>query len=261
MGQENINAAGLSEGSQIIDFLYIDKERADSFISQMRNGTLRSVTKNIGTSEDFVAAAKGSVAVASADISRKTQSSTSAAEQYDPYHSQLIQLLEDLDIAPLATLAGPCEGQLVLLKTPISIRDLATIKTIFPFMLKNEKLFGGTLDKNTKAALRAMGDLLQALPDSITISAKFDGTNITGTLKESGLTIRQTDLMKTYGANIPGEWYTLGIMDSTIEATQNGVNTFEDAIDLCSMAMSSIYSSSLYKIIPILIFRPVVQKG
>lgn len=106
MGQENINAAGLSEGSQIIDFLYIDKERADSFISQMRSGTLRSVTKNIGTSEDFSAAAKGSVAVASADISRKTQSSTSAAEQYDPYHSQLIQLLEDLDIAPLTALTG-----------------------------------------------------------------------------------------------------------------------------------------------------------
>ena len=258
MGQENINTAGIPEATQIIDFLYIDKERADSFISQLRSGTLRSVTKNIGTSEDFSISAKGSMAVASGSMDRKTQSSTSAAEQYDPYHSQLIQLLEDLEITPLAAIPEQCEGHLVLLQSHVKIRDLATIKTIFPLMMKNEKLFGQNMDKSAKVAMRAINDLLQALSDSITISVQFDGINITGTLKESGLTISQTDLMKTYGANIPGEWYVLGIMDSTSAAIpQNSVSTFEDAIDLCSMAMSSLYSSSPYKIIPILIFRPV----
>ena len=258
MGQENIDAAGISETTQIIDFLYIDKERTDSFISQLRSGTLRSVTKNIGTSKDFTLSAKGSVAVASGDISRKNQSSTSAAEQYDPYHSQLIQLLEDLGITPLTALPAQCEGQLVLMQAPINIRDLATIKSIFPFMLKNNKIFGNNMDKTTKSIMQAMNDLLQTLSDSITMSAKFEGTPITGTLKSTGLTISQTDLMKTYGANIPGQWYILGIMDSTpAPVSAGGVASLEDAIDLCATAMCSIYSSSPYKIIPILIFRPV----
>lgn len=35
----------------LIDFLYIDEERIDSYMSQIKMGTLRSVSRTVGTSE------------------------------------------------------------------------------------------------------------------------------------------------------------------------------------------------------------------
>lgn len=62
MGQENKTGISISEPAKVIDFLYVDKERCDSFISQLRNGTLRSVTKTLGTNEGSSYFAKGSAA-------------------------------------------------------------------------------------------------------------------------------------------------------------------------------------------------------
>ena len=51
MGQINTADSGIPKAKTIIDFLYVDKERADSYISQLRQGTLRSVTKTLATDE------------------------------------------------------------------------------------------------------------------------------------------------------------------------------------------------------------------
>ena len=51
MGQKDETKPILSESQTLIDFLYIDNERVDSLISQLRQGTLRSVVKTMGTSE------------------------------------------------------------------------------------------------------------------------------------------------------------------------------------------------------------------
>lgn len=60
MGKKEQTRPELSE-SQLIDFLYIDKSRVDSLISQIRSGTLRSVTKTIGTSEGSSVSVNGGV--------------------------------------------------------------------------------------------------------------------------------------------------------------------------------------------------------
>ena len=60
MGNENQTQPEFFEGSALIDFLYVDNERVDSLISQLRNGTLRSVTKTIGTSEGSSVSVRGS---------------------------------------------------------------------------------------------------------------------------------------------------------------------------------------------------------
>ena len=65
MGNENQTQPEFFEGSALIDFLYVDNERVDSLISQLRNGTLRSVTKTIGTSEGSSVSAQGGIGIAS----------------------------------------------------------------------------------------------------------------------------------------------------------------------------------------------------
>lgn len=113
MGKEDKAQLELSESSSLIDFLYVDKERVDSLISQLRNGTLRSVTKTIGTSEGSFMSGKGNIEVVSGKIGSKNKTKEEASEEYDPYHSQIIGLLNDLSIPPLQSLPSLCSGKLV----------------------------------------------------------------------------------------------------------------------------------------------------
>jgi hypothetical protein len=118
MGAKDKKQSILSEASSLIDFLYVDKERVDSFISQTRNGTLRSVTKSIGTSEGSAVSCKvGVPAIAKAMCNHSQESFGNSSENYDPYHSQLMKLLADLEIHPLDELPKPCTSKLVLLKS------------------------------------------------------------------------------------------------------------------------------------------------
>ena len=77
MGKEEQTRSEFSE-SQLIDFLYIDKSRVDSLISQIRNGTLRSVTKTIGTSEGSFVSVEGGIPTV---VSGKHEQSQNSLEQ------------------------------------------------------------------------------------------------------------------------------------------------------------------------------------
>ena len=136
--------------SQLIDFLYIDKSRVDSLISQIRNGTLRSVTKTTGTSEgSFVSVEGGIPSVLSGKREQSLESLGQAAENYDPYHSQILALLNDLSIAPLVELPEHATGQLVVLNVTVNIRDIRSVKAITPLIVKNRKMLKIPSDRNT----------------------------------------------------------------------------------------------------------------
>lgn len=260
MGQEVSTAVEVSGKASLIDFLYTDKERADSLISQIRNGTLRSVVKTTGASEGFSVSGKAHIpAVLEGDLDKTTTSTTSASEQYDPYHSQLIGLLNDLCIEPLDTLPSSCVGELVTLKSSVLIRDIASMKAMMPTLTKNPSFFLGNADKNTRNTIKVVQDLLQHMPDTISLSLSVGGVPVDGVLKEAGLSIKQSDLIRMYGASIPGEWYILGILDQMEKQGQQpaDVASIENAIDAFAMAASQLYSSSQYKIIPILIYREI----
>lgn len=256
MGQENEANTEFPEKSSLIDFLYVDKERTDSLISQLRNGTLRSVTKTIGTSGVSSVSGKVNTGILNGTYGKNDKDEESAAEQYDPYHSQLINLLNDLNIVPLEKLPDKCSGNLVLLYAPVTIRDIASIKAILPTITKNQSMFG-IARKETRNIFKIMNDMIQQMSNSISLSINYRDININGTLKESGLSIKQDDLMRTYGVKLPDKWFTLGILDSTDTFINDASQTksIEDAIDMYASAMNKLYSQALYKIIPVLIFR------
>lgn len=260
MGAKNTATSEFFTHSTLIDFLYVDKHRVDSLISQIRNGTLRSVAKTMGASESSSFSAKGTVAVAAAGYEKSNKSNSSATEQYDPYHSQIIQLLNDLNVPPLVTLPDPCAGKLVMINAPMQVRDFATIKSILPVIAKNPRLLNIPRDSEVKRMLKLTLDLLQEMADSITINLTLNGEKITGTLKADGLSIKQDDLLRTYGVSLPDTWQTLGILDA-IESPGTDpsvISSIEEFTDLISSTFKTLYSPSIYKIIPILIFRGIV---
>ena len=238
MGQKDDSQTKLLEEKTLVDFLYVDKERADSFISQIRNGTLISVTKTNISSEITSKMGKGTIGVASGQYTNTNKTEDRAAEQYDPYHSQLLNLLNDLEIQPLEELPDSIIGQLVLIEAPIVIRNITTIKALLPVYLKNDSVLSQKVDKLIKKNLLIINEVLQQMSDSISLSINFDNNLIVGTLKETGLAIKQDDLMRTYGVNIPGKWFILGIMDSTISVKQDtALNSLEGIVDILSLAV------------------------
>ena len=258
MGTKEAVETNFSDAKILIDFLYIDKERTDSFISQLRNGTLRSVTKTIGTSEGSSLSTKGSIEVVQGTWGKRNESNEKAAEEYDPYHSQIIQLLNDLGIPPLSQLPTSCTGQLVLLQSRIKIQDIESIKSMMPIFTKNAATFGVPQTREAKSMMRIFTDILAQIPNTITLTLEIDGFSVTGTLKSGGLSIAQSDINRTYGTQIPGEWFTLGILDTADSASSStDISSLDNAIDVMSDSLNQLFQSSVYRIIPILVFRRV----
>jgi hypothetical protein len=258
MGKERTTEPRLSETASLIDFLYVDKERVDSLVSQLYHGALRSVTKTTSIAQKTQKSVKGEIPVLKGRYSNENKDTSEAAEQYDPYHSQLIQLLNDLSLPIIDALPYHCIGNLMLIRAPIQISDLHSLKRIFTNVEKTPSVLGPTNIKETKANIKMVNGLLSMLDDSIGLSLIFDNHLIKGTLREGGLSIKQSDLNRTYGISLPGEWYILGIVDSNCH-TQLPSNSpaIETIIDTMSNAVNAVYSSSQYSIIPILIYREI----
>lgn len=204
---------------------------------------------------------KGNIEVVSGKIGSKNKTKEEASEEYDPYHSQIIGLLNDLSISPLQSLPSLCSGKLVCIQAPIKIRDLRSIKKLMPVLEKNSKFFQLPNNHNIKNIFKAMTSMIEAMDDSIELSVKFDSTLISGTLREGCLSIQQSDLNRTYGIDLPGKWYILGILDSQVKNNSENIisspGTIEDAIDACTTAINQLYSNAQYGIVPILIYREI----
>ena len=258
MGKEEQTRSELSE-SKLIDFLYIDKSRVDSLISQIRNGTLRSVTKTTGTSEGSSVSAEGCIPpIASGNYGHTSKSHINAAENYDPYHSQILNLLNDLMIEPLDVLPEHSIGRLVILNATINIRDIRSIKAITPLIIKNKKLLKIPSDRNTNEFFRLVDDLVKQMDDAIDLTVSFNGDSVKGVLQESSLCIKPADINRTYGVQMPGSWYILGILDSVVQPINPpSAESFESAIDAFTNAIRQIYSQPPFTIIPILIYRAI----
>lgn len=261
MGKENETQSGFLETTSLIDFLYIDESRVDSLISQLRNGTLRSVTKTVGITEGSSVSGKlGVPSVLGGQYIHKNKSDEAAAENYDPYHNKIIQLLRDLDRPIQETVFGEYTGRLVNLKGKVKIRDIKSLKSLFPVMLRNKKMF--EIPSNIAPILKGASDLIQVFDDSIELTITLmNETRVSGSLKDKGLAIRQSDLTRTYGVELPGDWYVMGILDSIVPYNKANLpkqnQAIETIIDQYTDTMRKLYAEAAYSIIPILIFREI----
>lgn len=262
MGNQASTEFNLSEKTTLIDFLYIDKEKVDSFLSQIQKGALRSVKKTNDITQGSSLSGEVSVpTLAKGTMSDTNQDKTSSEEQYDPYHSQLLDLVNFLSLPINNDIPETDGSQLVLLEAKISIRNLETLKKIIPIFRNNKEFFGFSnksfqmLSKQLKIA----EEMLSLMPLSIDIEAKFDsGLSIKGPLKESCLSVKSDDLFRSYGTTLPGKWFILGIIDKNEPiVVQPDNQSLYGMIDTISNGFYDLYSTSELEILPILVFRSV----
>lgn len=270
MGKDNLNEQQLSESIQtkpeLVDFLYIDSERVDSFISQLKNGTLRSVSKTNATLQGSSDSAKfgfdAKIVSGGIGNTEKINNTTSATENYDPYHKQIIDLINMLPCDPI-DISLPNIAKLGFLTGEVIIRDMSIFTSIVPVVVNNPKVFGPTA-KEAKANLKAMSELIKATPGTIDITITTDdGYKISGTVAENYLKIPLPSILKNYGTSMPGKWVIIGIFDTysepliSTEAPIDDNTTVESMVDTYAETIKAFYARSAIKVIPLIIFRVV----
>lgn len=247
----------------IIDFLYKDFSRIDSFYAQINRGFIQQVVKSSGLTKSHDARIKGSVIVAEGSIDSSREASHSIEQQIDPHDQRIIELLESLNLKvnPLSELK---DGQLVLIKGQLAIRNYNTISHAIPelFAILQHEL--NSNKKELRETRKMVEGLLKLVPVGIEMELTIDSTNsVLGILNENYMSIKPDDLLRLYGNNIPGEWFVIGTIDTTSAPKAHLTpksNDIRQAIDEYAEAIRSLYSSTQNTriIVPILIFRELL---
>ena len=265
MGNEKTGEPIISEKEKLIDFLYIDQEKIDSFLSQIQKGALRSVKKTNGVTQGSSISGEASIPqLAKGTVVNNNQDKDDLEQQFDPYHSQILELIEHFNLPVLEELPDFSNGDILLLESAISIRNLDTIRQMLPLAKKHKKVMGlqQANFKSTEAIFSFVEDILGIMPLSIDAEITLkSGQIVHGPLKESNLSIKTHDLFRAYGTQLPGNWFVLGMIDRKEEViaqpSQQNDLTLYQFVDQISSGMATFCSSGSVQVTPILIFRTV----
>lgn len=260
------NQAAYSEkGREIVDFLYRDLSKVNSFYAQIFQGNLIAVTKLQEETKSGRWQLSGGVAsLVQGLTSRREESRWSIAEQIDPHDAKALLVLNELAIPVFqGSLADTETGQIVLLQGEIALRNYQAIKVALPHLLE-----AGLLDvdlakqnktkKEQKREKRAFSELVSLIPGGFEFEILTSNKELAiGPINPDYLTVNPDDLLRLYGNFIPGTWFALGIINHTSPSRSLPNSTeFRSALDDFANAISSLYSArTRYTVFPILVFR------
>lgn len=267
MGKDNLDQQQPSEPIQIkpelVDFLYIDSERVDSFISQIKNGTLRSVSKTNATLQGSSsnAGVEANIKILKGSIGAKEQidNSVSSTENYDPFHKQVIDLINILEYDEINPTESN-EAKLGFVTGRVVIRNLSIFTELVPVIFTHKTVFGVTA-REAKNNINAMSDLIKASPSTIDFTiTTSDGSKVSGTIIEEYLKIPMGSILKNYGTTLPGNWVVIGMFDTTtpqLSSDPDTESTVEGLVDTYSDTLKNFFAASTTKVIPLIIFRTI----
>ena len=250
----------------LIDFLYLDTNKLNSFISQINNGTLQSVSTKSSTMQGSNNSYGGNASlptIAQASASRAT-STTNVDEKvvsYNPYHSQYVEILNDL--LPYIQGFEPSntyDHTLCFFEGAIQIRSAAITDRILRANLTHKKAINGQWGKEEERNIKCMLDFNLCVGEAITFNILSDNSLVaSGTMDESFLFSPITQIVRGYAGNLPGDWHIVGIFDtwSPQEMDKNVAPKLEDFTDYLYNINNTYNRICDCKIIPIAIYKPI----
>lgn len=250
----------------LIDLLYRDLSRIDSFYAQIHKGFVREITKGRAESSATTTEIAGNAYVVQGHRTSESNTSRSLEEHIDPHDQRIIDLLDILDIPPLSSLNDipSSENNLVLLKGSLAIRDYKTIKEAVPLLL-DSSIISQPQTQNKKEARetkKLIESIFKLLPFGLELELTLSDNNaMLGMLDPDYMMQKSGDLLMLYGNYLPGEWYVLGVIDKRkpSRSYNNSDNDLRSAVDMYANGIREMYNSDnkTIPIVPILIFREV----
>lgn len=245
----------------LIDILYKDEYRIDSYMAQLLDGALRSVKQQENTSQG--SSHSFDVNFKMLKYQKNNKNLTTALNEYsiDPHDHNVISLLAALDLTPIAAApTSSCLGRLVHLQATLSIRDFRLFENLIPSFTNNSKALNLGHEKKDMKNVKAIWDVLKnVIPLNIEAECQLsDTTIIRGMLKSEYMVTDYRDILSLYNGALPGIWNIIGIMDSTSRiCTAPSSAGIRSALDGMTSAATMLYKadSSEFTISPIIIYR------
>lgn len=247
----------------LIDILYKDTYRVDSFIAQITSGVLRSMKHQHGTTQGSTTSIEGGIPTfAKGGASGNKSDSKSIEELAEPHDNAILELLNSLDLQPISKLPKEATGKLVHFRGNIFIRNINTLSDIINLMADNSQLFGVTR-KDAKSVSSIVSIMSKVLKFGLEIELLLDdGSVIIGNLKEKYLLETDSNLLKSYGTALPGKWNIIGMIDDNkANASYTSRNDMRKGLDEFAAMPKTMYlaDTSGYILTPILIFRELTK--
>ena len=246
----------------LMDILYKDTYRIDSYLAQITNGTLRGVKLQIHASQGSSRSIKGSIKIASFNKGSKKLSDYLQEQNIDPHDHSIIELMNILDLPIYDNLPEKAQGALVHIHGQLSIRDFNACVDIVPFMAKNRQLFN--IEKQEATNVNKMfSAITKFIPMNIEAELSMSsGEIVRGILKRDAMLDSYKDIASIYGVDLPGDWDIVGILDTGKPAPRPMKGKLRAGLDQLAAMAKLLYDdqSSNGTIIPILIFR-CLEKG
>ncbi|MDR3586317.1 MAG: hypothetical protein P4L59_13505 [Desulfosporosinus sp.] len=258
MEKESDQEMVTGEQIPLIDILYKDTYRIDSFLAQITSGVLRSVRHQQGTTQGSSKSAEGNIAFLKGGASGNQAESKWAEQISEPHDNSILNLLDNLDLQAVSTLPDQASGKLIHFQGNIFIRNLSTMLDIVNLMIDTPQL-ANAIGEDAKS----IGGMIEAVSKVLQFGLEIellldDKSVIIGNLKEKYLMETHYNLLKSYGMSLPGKWNVIGVVDDNKEnSTYTSKNGMRSGLDQYSSMLKNMYlaDTSGYILTPILIFR------
>lgn len=246
------------------DFLYKDLARLNSLFAQLFRGNVTGVSKAFTNDSKNKRGLKGSVHVVGGEVSSEERITESLTEQIDPHDYRIVELMDLLNLPVYhGSIPDLSNGQIVLVKGRLTIRNFSTIKSAFGVIPYVAAAAAPKKDKKSlKEEEKALEHLLKLIPFGMEIELSTPSGSFIGTIQEEYLAQSPNDLLRIYGTTMPGEWYVLGIADPAADAPPAlsggvGQNDLRKVMDELAAVITTAFTSPGPKcaISPVFIYR------
>jgi hypothetical protein len=231
------NTEEKNETSYLIDFLYRDNEIINSLYAQVFSGNIVSLQK-VQTTNDETATTMGTdTKLFQASQQNKSSSINSINENIEPHDAKIIELFDNLSIPLYTASLDECtDGQLIMVKSQIKIRNMEIIQKALPLLktLDLDGQFNSSIpimpnnSKNKKQKVNfhdIVKQSLSLLPSGLEMELEtVHNEKILAFIKEEYLSYRSYDILRIWGTNIPGQWSIVGIINKNIKNNNDSIN-------------------------------------
>ncbi|KVT68896.1 hypothetical protein [Burkholderia ubonensis] len=261
----------------LYDFAYLDRGRVDFYFAQLfEDGVLTQTKRTAKDSSTETARMGGSVKIFSGDYTGADLVERGLERLFDPSWLAPVEVLNRLDELQFVhrDLAITPIGGLFLVSGEMSIIDIRMLKELWPDigeMVLHDEI--NAQDLAPKAKQKAISEgkksyetiakVLRNLPHAIQATFISGSDLLWSTLRSESMLINPDDLALKHGAQIPGQWYVLGVLDAQPGETSVPLNNHSSSLDQAMTQMLSALRglmgrpTAAYGVTPIAIFRAV----
>lgn len=201
------------KNDSLYDFIYLDKVRINTLLSQLSNeGITSELKKSFVDSEADHGAAGLNISLFSLNKDKLRTIEDRLEKSIDTSWILPMVLLNEISDYIKHNPLYPMPGDLVLISGEMLLLDFPTLKKNLPLlkhMIKQNNK--NKIDHDTNLGMK----LMDLLPNTIQLRMKEDGNKYWTTLEPDFFTINSEDLSLKYGSILSGDWHILAYVDFT----------------------------------------------